>query len=108
MSWKKEFGILAWIVAGFLGAYFIPFENSSVLVAINAMLDLFQWYAREHVILCLLPAFLIAGVIAVFVSQGAVVKYFGAQAKKWVAYSVAAVSGTILAVCSDNECWSRR
>jgi uncharacterized membrane protein YraQ (UPF0718 family) len=52
------------------------------------------------VILCLLPAFFIAGVISVFVSQGAVMKYFGAKAKKWVAYTVASVSGSILAVCS--------
>jgi uncharacterized protein len=65
-----------------------------------AMFDLAKWYAQEHVILCLLPAFFIAGVIAVFVSQGAVMKYFGAKAKKWVAYTVASVSGTILAVCS--------
>ena len=50
--------------------------------------------------MCLLPAFFIAGVIAVFVSQGAVMKYFGAKAKKWVAYTVASVSGAILAVCS--------
>ncbi|MCK7529676.1 MAG: permease [Marinilabiliales bacterium] len=48
----------------------------------------------------LLPAFFIAGVISVFVSQASVIKYFGAKAKKWVAYTVAAVSGTILAVCS--------
>ena len=59
-----------------------------------------KWYAREHVILCLLPAFFIAGVISVFVSQGSVLRYFGANAKKWLAYTVAAVSGTILAVCS--------
>ncbi len=65
-----------------------------------AMLDLTRWYAREHVILCLLPAFFIAGVIAVFISQGAVIKYFGATARKWVAYTVASVSGSILAVCS--------
>ena len=65
-----------------------------------AMFDLTKWYAQEHVILCLIPAFFIAGVISVFVSQGAVMKYFGAKAKKWVAYTVASVSGTILAVCS--------
>lgn len=59
-----------------------------------------KWYAREHVVLCLLPAFFIAGVISIFVSQGAVLKYFGANAKKWLAYTVASVSGTILAVCS--------
>jgi uncharacterized membrane protein YraQ (UPF0718 family) len=59
-----------------------------------------KWYAREHVILCLLPAFFIAGVISVFVSQGSVLRYFGANAKKWLAYSIASVSGAILAVCS--------
>lgn len=100
MNWKKESGILSWIVLGFIGAYYIPFENSNVAEAIRAMLDLFQWYAREHVILCLLPAFLIAGVIAIFVSQGAIIKYFGANARKWLAYSVASISGTVLAVCS--------
>jgi uncharacterized membrane protein YraQ (UPF0718 family) len=67
---------------------------------VDATFDLVKWYAREHVILCLLPAFFIAGVISVFVSQASVIKYFGAKAKKWVAYTVAAVSGTILAVCS--------
>jgi uncharacterized membrane protein YraQ (UPF0718 family) len=65
-----------------------------------AMFDLSRWYAQEHVILCLVPAFFIAGVISVFVSEGTVMKYFGAKAKKWVAYPVASVSGTILAVCS--------
>ena len=59
-----------------------------------------QEYAREHVLTCLIPAFFIAGAIAVFVSQAAVLKYFGAQAKKVLAYSVASVSGTVLAVCS--------
>jgi len=70
------------------------------MTAVDATLDLARWYAREHVVLCLLPAFFIAGVIAVFVSQGSVLKYFGANAKKWLSYSVAAVSGGILAVCS--------
>ncbi|HPB51530.1 MAG TPA: permease, partial [Myxococcota bacterium] len=63
-------------------------------------LSLVRWYAREHVLLCLIPAFFIAGAISVFVSQGSVMKYLGPQAKKIVAYPVAAVSGTILAVCS--------
>ncbi len=57
-------------------------------------------YAREHVLLCLVPAFFIAGAISVFVSQQSVMKYLGAKAKKWIAYSVASVSGTVLAVCS--------
>lgn len=100
METKKEFKILFWIAAVFVFAYFMPLENERFCGAIYAMFDLAKWYAQEHVILCLLPAFFIAGVIAVFVSQGAVMKYFGAKAKKWVAYTVASVSGTILAVCS--------
>lgn len=100
MEWKKEIKILFWIIFFFLLAFFMPLENLRFQDAFEATLDLTRWYAQEHVILCLLPAFFIAGVIAVFVSQGSVLKYFGAQAKKWVAYSVAAVSGTILAVCS--------
>lgn len=69
----------------------------------NAVIQAFElakWYAQEHVILCLIPAFFIAGVIAVFVSQGSVIKYFGATAVKWKAYLIASLSGTILAVCS--------
>lgn len=100
MEIKKEFKILAWIVAVFVFAFFMPIESERFNTAIAATLDLVKWYAQEHVILCLLPAFFIAGVISVFVSQASVLKYFGAQAKKWVAYTVASVSGTILAVCS--------
>jgi uncharacterized membrane protein YraQ (UPF0718 family) len=100
MELKKELKILTWIVVIFLGVFFLPINNPVFNTAIDATLDLSKWYAREHVILCLLPAFLIAGVISVFVSQASVLKYFGARAKRWVAYSVAAVSGTILAVCS--------
>jgi hypothetical protein len=59
-----------------------------------------QEYAREHVLFCLVPAFFIAGAIANFVSQGSVIRYFGGDAPKWMAYSIASVSGTILAVCS--------
>ena len=100
MEWKNEIKILSWIIFFFLLAFFMPLESLRFQEAVEATLDLTRWYAQEHVILCLLPAFFIAGVIAVFVSQGSVLKYFGAQAKKWVAYSVASVSGTILAVCS--------
>lgn len=100
MEQKKEITILGWIVAVFVFAFFMPLESARFTEAIMAMFDLARWYAQEHVILCLLPAFFIAGVIAVFVSQGAVMKYFGAKAKKWLAYTVASVSGTILAVCS--------
>jgi len=100
MEWKREIKILFWIVVIFGSAWFMPLESARFREAIMAMFDLTRWYAREHVILCLLPAFFIAGVIAVFVSQGAVMKYFGARAKKWLAYTVASVSGTLLAVCS--------
>ncbi len=100
MELKKELKILLWIMVVFVFAFFMPIESARFNTAIAATFDLVKWYAREHVILCLLPAFFIAGVISVFVSQGSVIKYFGANAKKWLAYSVAAASGTILAVCS--------
>lgn len=100
MEFKKELKILTWIIVVFIFAFFLPIESARFNTAIAATLDLVKWYAREHVVLCLLPAFFIAGVISIFVSQGSVLKYFGANAKKWLAYTVAAVSGTILAVCS--------
>lgn len=100
MELKKELKIFFWIAAVFAFAFFMPIESARFNTAIAATLDLVKWYAQEHVILCLLPAFFIAGVISVFVSQASVLKHFGAQAKKWVAYTVASVSGTILAVCS--------
>ncbi len=100
MEVKKEIKILLWIAAVFVFVYFMPLENDRFTEALFSMFDLAKWYAQEHVILCLLPAFFIAGVISVFVSQGAVMKYFGAKAKKWVAYTVASVSGAVLAVCS--------
>jgi len=100
METKKEIKILIWIAVIFVAAFFLPIESVRFNTAIAATLDLVKWYAREHVVLCLLPAFFIAGVISVFVSQGSVLRYFGANAKKWLAYTVAAVSGTILAVCS--------
>lgn len=100
MELKKELKILFGIVVVFLAVFFLPIESPVFNTAVLATFDLAKWYAQEHVILCLLPAFLIAGVISVFVSQASVIKYFGAKAKRWVAYTVAAVSGTILAVCS--------
>ncbi len=100
MEPKKELKILFWITAVFAAVFFLPLDSERFLTSVAATLDLARWYAREHVVLCLLPAFFIAGVIAVFVSQGSVLKYFGANAKRWLSYSVAAVSGCILAVCS--------
>ena len=100
MDTKKELKTLFWIIAVFTAVFFLPLDSERFTTAVNATLDLAKWYAREHIVLCLLPAFFIAGVIAVFVSQGSVLKYFGANAKKWISYTVAAVSGGILAVCS--------
>ncbi len=100
MNWKNEWKKLLWISAVFLTAYFLPVEKTRFTQAVHESLALVKWYAREHVLLCLVPAFFIAGVISVFISQAAVIKYFGAKAKKWLAYFVASVSGTILAVCS--------
>jgi uncharacterized membrane protein YraQ (UPF0718 family) len=100
MNWKNEYRSLFWIAGIFLLIYFVPWDTPKLLSGIGAALHLLQWYAREHVILCLLPALFIAGAIAVFISQTAVVKYFGSTAKKWKSYLVASLSGTILAVCS--------
>ena len=100
MEWKKEIKIFAWIFGFFLLAWFMPIGTESFNNALLGAFELTKWYAQEHVLLCLVPAFFIAGVIAVFVSQGAVIKYFGANAKKWMAYLIASLSGTILAVCS--------
>ena len=97
---NKELKILLGLLAAFLGLYFLPMEHLRFQGAILEALRLAKWYAREHVLLCLVPAFFIAGAIGVFVSQNAVMKYFGPRAPKWLSYSVASVSGTILAVCS--------
>ena len=71
-----------------------------MMVLLRSGLDALFEYLSAHVLTCLVPAFFIAGAIAVFVSQGAILKYFGPQAKKLLSYSVASVSGGILAVCS--------
>lgn len=96
----KERTKLLLIAGVFLGAYFLPIESARVQRALPEGFVLLRDYAREHVLLCLVPAFFIAGAIGQFVSQGAVMKYLGATAKRPVAYGVASVSGGILAVCS--------
>lgn len=95
-----ELKTLAAIVAVFVLFFFLPVGTARFDGAISESLHLTRWYAREHVLLCLVPAFFIAGAISVFVSQASVMKYLGAKANKVVAYGVASVSGTILAVCS--------
>jgi len=100
VNWKKEWKVLALMVGGFLAAFYVPVESVRFQSAIVEAFHLTKWYAREHVLLCLVPAFFIAGAIAVFVGGASVMKYLGAKAKKSVAYAVASVSGSVLAVCS--------
>ena len=95
-DWKK----FLYILAAFLACFYLPVESMRFNNAVFEALALVKWYAREHVLLCLVPAFFIAGAISVFISQASVMKYFGAKASKFLSYSVASVSGTILAVCS--------
>jgi uncharacterized membrane protein YraQ (UPF0718 family) len=97
---KKEWKKALLIVAVFAGCYFLPIENTRFDNALTESLHLVKSYAREHVLLCLVPAFFIAGAISVFVSKASVVKYLGAKANKVLAYGVASISGSILAVCS--------
>jgi uncharacterized membrane protein YraQ (UPF0718 family) len=99
-DWKSEWKPLSIITLVFLGILYIPLGIPRFNNALMESLYLAKWYAQEHVLTCLIPAFFIAGAIAVFVSQASVIKYFGAKAKKVLAYSVASVSGSILAVCS--------
>lgn len=99
-DWKEEWKPLAWMAVLFAGCYFLPVGQTRFEQALREALELLKWYAREHVLLCLVPAFFIAGGIGVFVSQASVMKYLGPKANKPLAYGVASVSGTILAVCS--------
>jgi hypothetical protein len=100
MNWKTEWKYLFWIVAIFIGCFYLPVGTERFDQAVLEGFHLAKSYAREHVLLCLVPAFFIAGAIGVFVSQASVIKYLGAGANKVLAYGVASVSGTILAVCS--------
>ncbi|MBI4832731.1 MAG: permease [Candidatus Lindowbacteria bacterium] len=96
----KERTKLALIVGAFLIAYFLPVTNPRFQSAVIESFYMTKEYAQKHVLFCLVPAFFIAGAIACFVSQASVMKYFGPVAHKVLAYGVASVSGTILAVCS--------
>jgi len=95
---QKNKLLIIFIVFAFF--YFMPFSSSKILNALIESLLMAQDYARQHVLLCLIPAFFIAGAIANFISQENVIKYFGANTNKLLSYTVASVSGTILAVCS--------
>jgi uncharacterized membrane protein YraQ (UPF0718 family) len=100
MNWKSEWKKLALIATVFAACFYLPVGVPRFNGAVQESLQLVRWYAREHVLLCLVPAFFIAGGIAVFISQASVMKYLGARANKALAYGVASVSGSVLAVCS--------
>jgi hypothetical protein len=100
IDWKSIWKPLSLIIGVFLVFFWLPINNTRFTGAVIESLALAKWYAQEHVLLCLVPAFFIAGAISVFVSQAAVMKYLGAGAKKVMSYGVASVSGSILAVCS--------
>jgi len=100
LDFKSEWKPLTAITAVFLIFYFLPVESGRVQSSILEALYLTGWYAREHVILCLIPAFFIAGAIAVFIRRDSVIRYLGAKANKILSYGVASVSGSVLAVCS--------
>lgn len=96
----RELKILAVFTVVFLLIFFLPIGTPRFDGALREGLELTKWYAQEHVLLCLIPALFIAGGISVFVNQSSVMRYLGPKAPKPVAYGVASVSGTLLAVCS--------
>jgi uncharacterized membrane protein YraQ (UPF0718 family) len=100
LDWRREGKWLVAGLSGFAAIFLLPVGSARFDGAVLESLHLAKWYAREHVLLCLVPAFFIAGAITVFVSQASVMKYLGAGANQVLAYGVASVSGTVLAVCS--------
>jgi hypothetical protein len=99
-SWSRELKILGGFAAVFVLLFFLPVGVPRFDNALKEGLELTKWYAQEHVLLCLIPALFIAGGISTFVNQASVMRYLGPKANKALAYGVASVSGTILAVCS--------
>ena len=97
---RKEINIFIFLSSLFLLFYFMPMESPLFTGAILSGFKLLHEYARQHVLTCLLPAFFIAGAISVFVRKDYILRYLGGQAKKYIAYSLASISGAILAVCS--------
>jgi uncharacterized protein len=100
IDWKTIWAPMTLIVGSFLVLFYLPMDSARFTNAIMEALSLAKWYAQEHVLLCLVPAFFIAGAISCFISQAAVMRYLGPTANKALAYGVSSVSGSILAVCS--------
>jgi hypothetical protein len=100
MKFRDEWKPLLVIASVFGAFFFLPLESLWFQGAVMNALALARSYAREHVLTCLVPAMFIAGAISVFISQASVIRYLGARANKVLAYAVASVSGSVLAVCS--------
>jgi uncharacterized membrane protein YraQ (UPF0718 family) len=100
MNWRDEWKVLSAITMVFLAVFCLPLESHRFTGSLLEGLYLLQWYAREHVVFCLLPALFIAGAMAVFIGRESVVRHLGAGARKLTAYGTASVSGAIVAVCS--------
>jgi len=97
---KKEWTWLISIISIFGMLYFVPSNAEWFKISILSAFNLMHDYAKQHVLTCLVPALFIAGAIAVFIQKDKVMKYLGHEAKKYVSYGIASVSGSILAVCS--------
>jgi len=97
---RKDLKTLGWLIGIFLALYHLPADAPRFQSAVMEAFKLARWYAREHVLMCLVPALFIAGAIGVFISQNAVMKYLGPKAPKWLSYSVASIAGGVLTVCS--------
>ena len=95
-EWKK----FTWLAGIFLAACYLPLGNPKVTAAILEAFRLLQWYAVNHTLACVVPAMFIAGAISTFLSQASVMRYLGPGSNRMVAYGMASVSGTVLAVCS--------
>jgi uncharacterized membrane protein YraQ (UPF0718 family) len=97
---NKEIKTFILLAGLFLLFYFMPMQSALFTGAILSGFKLLNEYARQHVLTCLLPAFFIAGAISVFVKKDFILRYLGGQTKKYISYTLASVSGAILAVCS--------
>jgi len=97
---NREWKIFAGLATVFVAAYTLPLGNSNIQGAIQEAFRLLQWYARNHTLACVVPALFIAGAIITFLSKDSVMRYLGPTANPVLAYTVASVSGCVLAVCS--------
>jgi len=96
----KDLKKLYWLIGIFIVMYFLPLGNPKITNAIFEAFKLLQWYVINHTLACVVPAMFIAGAISTFLSQASVMKYLGPDANRAMAYTVASVSGVVLAVCS--------